>query len=119
MAEQGTEQVNNILQYAKVLAEQTSAQVWQLFDSSEFWELHGTVLTVNWFVVAFVAILIKKKFQGGLSNFIHMLLFILCNVSTLFVNFGAIYKVYPHLNTFAEWSILKKVHTGTGKHSLI
>lgn len=119
MAESITNHAQDILQSAKLLSEDYQSRILQFFNSSEFWEVHGTVLTINWFVVAFIAILIKRKFKGGFSLFIHTLLFILCNVSTLFVNFGAAYKVYPHLNTFAEWSLLKKGHIVTGKNWLI
>jgi hypothetical protein len=63
--------------------------------------------------------LIKAKYRGAASRLGHAFLMFLCNVSTLFVNVGGFYKVYPHLNTFATWPLLQQAHIASGKNIFI
>jgi hypothetical protein len=87
--------------------------------SKQFWFWHGLVLIVDWFIIAFIAILIKKKYHTKSAKIVHTLLFIFCNLSSLFVNIGAMYKTYINWYRFPVWGILNKSHKLSGNPSII
>lgn len=82
--------------------------------AKEFWFWHGLLLIISWFGIAFVAILIKKKFHGLLSNLIHTVLFLVCSLATLFVSIGAMYRTYVNWARYPHWGILNKSHKLAG-----
>lgn len=84
------------------------------FTSDKFWYWHGLILTIDWFLIAFVAILIQKKFHTSFAKFIHGLMFMMCIISTHHISYGAVYKTYLKWYKFPKWSFMNKSHKVAG-----
>lgn len=80
-------------------------QVTQFISSDKFFEYHGLTLTIVWTIACTVAIAAKK-----LSAQIHGSIFFMIDVTTLYFITGAWVRVYPHIDNFSEWPLLKQLH---------
>jgi hypothetical protein len=82
--------------------------------SPDFFYYHGIVLSVLWFVVCNIGILLRK-----VSVYLHAFVFFFVDVTTVVFTVGAIYRVYPYLDRFASKSIIKQGHIIGGIDLLI
>ena len=76
----------------------------------EFFHYHGLVLGLLWMFGIIIGILVRKT-----SRVLHALSFIIIDYVTLFFLLGAIIRVYPHIEHFPEWSLIKQGHIVGGK----
>ena len=80
-------------------------QLQVLHKRTDFFEYHGFVLTACWIIACSVAIFMKR-----INVYIHAMLFFFIDVTSLYFITGAWLRVYPHIDTFNEWSLIKKGH---------
>lgn len=60
----------------------------------DFWYYHGMVLSFNWLILAFLAILVRKLMKGWWSKFIHMAIFFIVDYTSLIIEVATIYRIY-------------------------
>lgn len=77
----------------------------QIITSENFFDYHGLVLSLVWFVACLAAILARR-----VSPALHGVMFFILDVTTLFFTAGAWIRIYPHLATYQTWSTLKLLH---------
>jgi hypothetical protein len=75
-----------------------------IFSQDFFW-WHGVVLAFLWFFAALIAILLRK-----VAIILHATAFFIIDVITAFFLVGAMMRVYPHLENFGTWSLIKQGH---------
>jgi len=80
----------------------------------DFFYYHGVVLTLLWFVVCNIGILMRK-----VSLILHALIFFLVDVTTVLFSVGALCRVYPYLDRFTSWSPIKQGHIVGGIYLII
>jgi hypothetical protein len=90
----------------------------EFIASKDFWFFHGWGLTTAWLVFSFLGILVKKLLRGNVGLYLHIFLFFINNAATYFLAGSAIYRLYPHLYKFFDWSLLKQGHIVGGNNIL-
>ena len=83
--------------------------VTKFIHSSDFWIYHGFVLSGLWVLASAFGIFIKRY-----STILHVLTFASVDFTTLFFAGSALYRVFPHINHFMEWNIIKQGHIAGG-----
>jgi len=74
-------------------------------NSESFFWWHGYGLTTLWIVASTVGILAKR-----INIYLHALMFLLIDVSTIFLVGGAFYIYLPKFATYTEWTIVRQLH---------
>lgn len=79
------------------------------FLQDDFFHYHGLYLGLIWMFGIIIGILIRK-----VSRFLHAIAFFFIDVVTIFFIVGAIIRLYPRIDQFWEWSLIKQGHTVGG-----
>ena len=74
-------------------------------DHDKFFDYHGLTLSFLWIFACSFGILLKR-----FNLYLHAASFFIIDVLTVYFITGAWVRVYPHIDTFDQWSTLKKGH---------
>jgi hypothetical protein len=82
----------------------------------DFWYYHGILLTIDWIVLAFFGLIVRRLLRGKLSKYIHIFFFFIVDYSSVFLEVTALIRIWPKLmsGAFLNWKLIKTIHVVLG-----